>query len=680
MTDKSSRLESRIGDLVNNCSGFDGDALSRERERAFDYYFQRPRGDEVEGRAQVVSGDLSAMVEATVAQMMEAFSSDRICDFDPFDSEDEDQAQLESEAVQWFVMGRENGFLELTAAIKEALLCRNALMKVEVCDKTERTTRRLGNVTPEALPALIGGDDVVAHSYDEETGALSVTTKRTRRDFVMTSESMENFIYHSDWHRHTLEGIPVCGLRHVDTRADLIALGYPAETVNGLTEYVAQAKAETMARDPRSKDYKKNAIDQTQELVEWYELYTRMDAGDGSDELRRIAYHYTDRKIIEDIPVSRIRLAAGTCILNPHRFTGISLYDKLKQTQDMRTGLRRALLDNVNATNKNRTAGLDGVVNEDDISDGRINNHVRVKTSVSDVRSALMPLVTQDTSANILANLESTARERSEMGGAALDLQTAQMQIGGDRMGSQGLDRAYSVAEQLSAAMMKTIAATLIRDLFLLAHATLREFFDEPVPVKRNGKWTYVLPSEWPERRNVTVKPGMSPGERTRRAAALGQVIDAQIMLADRGMDEVLVGLPEFNRAVMDWARLNEVQNPEQYFIDPDSDRARAALDSKSKQRQQERTERLALMQQAYGLEQLRIALGKYDGDAQRMVDVFKAVLDSEVEEAKIVGGATAELVKMQRQGAEYADERSTDGGGGSTGREPAAGGDTEQT
>jgi hypothetical protein len=356
------------------------------------------------------------------------------------------------------------------------------------------------------------------------------------------------------------------------------------------------------------------------------------------------------------------------------------MYDKLKQTQDMRTGLRRALLDNVNATNKNRTAGLDGVVNEDDISDGRINNHVRVKTSVSDVRQALMPLVTQDTSANILANLESTARERSEMGGAALDLQTAQMQIGGDRMGSQGLDRAYSVAEQLSAAMMKTISSTLIRDLFLLAHATLREFFDEPVPVKRNGKWTYVSPSEWPERRNVTVKPGMSPGERTRRAAALGQVIDAQIMLADRGMDEVLVGLNEFNRAVMDWARLNEVQHPEQYFIDPESERSRAALQSKSQQRQQERTERLSLMQQAYGLEQLRIALGKYDGDAQRMVDVFKAVLDSEVEEAKIVGGATAELVKMQRQGAEYANEAGTNDGGGETGRQPAAGGDTEQT
>ena len=291
-----------------------------------------------------------------------------------------------------------------------------------------------------------------------------------------------------------------------------------------------------------------------------------------------------------------------------------------------------------------------------------------------------MPLITQDTSQNILLNLESTARERSEMGGAALDMQSAQMQIGGDRMGSQGLDRAYSVAEQLSAAMMKTIASTLIRDVFLLAHATLREFFDDELPIKRNGKWQHVKPSAWPERRSVTVKPGMSAGERTRRAGALGQVIDAQMMLADKGMDEVLVDLNGFNRAVMDWARLMEVQNPEQYFVDPQSDQAQAALQKKADQREADATQRRTLMQNAFGLEQLRIALGKYDGDADRMLAYFTAVLDSEVEEAKIVGQATTELVKLQKAGTKNAESNGSAAriSGTPVADESAAAGDTE--
>jgi hypothetical protein len=248
------------------------------------------------------------------------------------------------------------------------------------------------------------------------------------------------------------------------------------------------------------------------------------------------------------------------------------------------------------------------------------------------------------------------------------------MQIGGDRMGSQGLEKAYSVAEQLSAAMMKTIAATLIRDVFLLAHRTLREYFDEPVPIKRNGKWTYVTPAEWPERKNVTVKPGMSPGERARRANALAQIIDSQLMLADKGMDEVLVGLNEFNRALMDWARLNEVQNPEQYYIDPESDRSQAALQNKQKQAADFDMQKKTLMQQAFGLEQMRLAFEKYRQDSDLQFKYFAEILGVEVEEAKIVGSATVDIAKAKRQADEQAGiEEGSNGAGG----EPPAAADT---
>jgi hypothetical protein len=127
------------------------------------------------------------------------------------------------------------------------------------------------------------------------------------------------------------------------------------------------------------------------------------------------------------------------------------------------------------------------------------------------------------------------------------------------------------------------------------------------------------------------------------------------MMLSDKGMDEVLVDLTGFNRAVLDWARLMEVQNPEQYFVDPESEQGQAALKQKDEARQKETMERRTLMQNAFGLEQMRLALGKYDGDADRVLEYFKATLSSEVEEAKIVGSATADLVKQQREGTKNA-------------------------
>src|SRR6185436_16122469 len=99
--------------------------------------------------------------------------------------------------------------------------------------------------------------------------------------------------------------------------------------------------------------------------------------------------------------------------------------------------------------------------------------------------------------ANILQNIEAIKRDRTEMGGAALELSSGQLQVGGDRMGSQGLDRAYSVMESLAALMMQTLAATLIRNFFLLVHATLREHYTGAVNIKRNGRWITAVPSQW---------------------------------------------------------------------------------------------------------------------------------------------------------------------------------------
>jgi hypothetical protein len=59
----------------------------------------RARGDEVPGRSQVVSGDLSSMVEANMAQMLESFSSDNIVEFDPVGPEVERKQQKSNSTI-----------------------------------------------------------------------------------------------------------------------------------------------------------------------------------------------------------------------------------------------------------------------------------------------------------------------------------------------------------------------------------------------------------------------------------------------------------------------------------------------------------------------------------------------------------------------------------------------------
>src|SRR5690606_18384427 len=116
--------------------------------------------------------------------------------------------------------------------------------------------------------------------------------------------------------------------------------------------------------------------------------------------------------------------------------------------QDINTALQRALLDNVQATSKNRLAYIDGKANPDDIADGRVNGAIRVKGSVGRVADAIMPLAVPDTSQGIRDAIQHQRQIRTELGGSSLDMQAGELQVS-KQVGSLGLDRAFSVAEQL---------------------------------------------------------------------------------------------------------------------------------------------------------------------------------------------------------------------------------------
>lgn len=653
-----SELVTKIDAQLRRCNGFDGDKIEADRKSALDYYFQRLRGDEVQGASKVVSGDLSAMVEANLAQMMDAFSGDAIAEFHAVDEADADQAELESCVVQYFLMGLNNGFLQFLQAIKDALLIRNGVIKVWTEEKVRATRRTLIGVTDDALPALIDAPGVEVGAYNPKEGTLKVRIVDRKLTFKAEALPPENFLYLDSWDSHSVQDIPFCAERHIDSRSDMIEQhGFDKDQVAKLPRWNQSYKLTAQARSPGSVQDYREGFDASGELVEWFESYVLMDRdGDGIAERRRISI--SGGQLLEDEPARLIPYASGSAIVNPHRYLGISLYDKLRQVQDVSTGLQRGLLDNVTATNKPRIGYLDGLVNVDDLDNGRPNASVRVKKSVGDVNRAVAPIIIPDMSQGILANLEFQRSLRSEMGGAALDLATGQMQLN-ERLGSMGLDRAYSVMEQLASLMTKTVAATLIRETFLLAHATLRETFDQPVPFKRTGRWITAVPSQWPERRHLTVKVGMSPGERARRAGALERVGKFQADMAAQGMDEVLVDLDRFYRLALDWCRAQDIPHPEQYFVDPRSEQSLQARKAKSEAGARDRAAQSAFLQQAVQLEQIRTALGKYQTDVETQFKYWSETLRAEIEEAKIVGDvAKSMLTNGQNSRAATSEEK----------------------
>lgn len=637
-----------IKKLLQDCVGFDGDELQTSRTEAYNYYFQRPRGDEVAGRSSFVSGDLSSMVEGNLAQMVEPLSGKRIAEYCAYDAADKEQAAKESDCIYEMLFKRQNGFIEVTSAIKDAMLVRTSVVKVHVETLTHKQLVRRENVAPEIVYEVldkIGQVDV--HKYDGETGKLSATVKKTTRQFKCESIAPENFLIPKNWHRQDLEGIPFCAERHVETRAKLIARGFDKEKVDRIRRFNNFTQSGSDARLPRNVSPTSNPIDRSQDLVEWYECYVMLDDGTGAATLHCISI--SDKDILEDEEdVTVIPYAIGMIILNPHTFMGISLHDKLKSTQDGSTALTRALFDNLNAVNKNRTAHFDGVADEDDLTDGRTNGSIRVKPGVvPDVRMAVAAFAVPDASGNILPNIEHMRRVRSEMGGAALDMATGQMQLN-DRLGSQGLDRAYSVMEQNAAFMTRIIANTLIRGMYLIAHEVLRTEWPEAISFERGKEWIKQLPNQWQKRESVNLNLGASMNERARQSAVLEKVMEKQAALAEHGMEDILVDVTAYYNASIDWLRINDIPTPERYFIDPRTPNAMKAMQARAVSRQQQAQQQQALMFQAVGLEQMRVALQKYLGDARLQFDYYNAVLNAQVEEAKITASSVMDYMKAK--------------------------------
>jgi hypothetical protein len=653
---KEKDLAQRLRKLLVNCIGFEGDELAEGRKDAYNYYFQRPRGDEVEGRSEIVTGDLSAMVEGNLSMMIEPLTNKRIAEYCAYDPLDEEQAQLESDCVTEMLFKRQNGFIELTCAVKDALLLRNAVVKVYVDERTHRHRVRRSNVEPEIVTDVLDSiGEVRVHKYDPETKELSATIRKTTRKFCVESIAPENFLFPKNWHRQDLEGIPFCAERHVEPRSTLIERGFPPEKVRMLRKFNNPYAHSADSRLPRSLTPHSVPIDQSQELVEWYECYAMMEAEDESAELHVISLgNGSEGGIIlqDDTDTSIVCYATGVAIINPHTFIGISLYDKIKSTQDRTTALERALQDNLNTTNKNRTAHLDGVVEEQDLLDGRTNGSIRVAADrVQDVRQAITAFQVPDTSANILANLQYAKTTRSEMGGAALDMSTGQMQLN-DRLGSQGLDRAYSVMEMLAQFMMRILAHTLVRSVYKVAHEVLRTEWPEVIQFKRGKDWVTVEPWKWPVRESVKINIDKALNERARLSSVLDALMTKQILLAQHGMEEILVDVQAFYNTLVDWLRINDVEVPERYLLDPRSPAAKSAFAKKAQAADAAAKKQEALMQQAIGLEQIRASLDKYTHDSRLQFDYYKTVLDTQIEEAKLTMQGFVDLMKARTEAA----------------------------
>jgi len=622
-------LQYSIGGSGSNNQGADDSEITEAWTNSLDYYFGKPRGDEVEGRSKVISMDLADMVEQTVAQIMPSFATDCLGEFEAYSVEESNQAKIESDAVNWTILNQNNGFIEFTGAIKDGLLQRNGIIEIYVDEHFEIEENSYENVG--LMPAqqilqdpnneITAAEDIQDAIFDTDNNLiqeplynLQVKTKIPVKQLKIESVAPDNFAVNQDHNSIYLHDARFVCHTVYKTRSQLIQMGYDQETVNGLKATTHKTDEESRAR---SRSESENDMDSAQfqgEIIEVQKVFYLVDTdGDGVAERRRIIK--AGSEILENEIFPTVPYAAGTSFLLPHRFWCLSMYDKLKQVQDTKTSFLRKTLDNAEGLINQRVIAVNGQVNMDDLLSSRPTGVVRAKRN-----DAVVPYPVQnlgDTGFKMLGYMD---KVRKEGGGAQLDVGTSEnMPVQGQT--AHGMERWMSSQEQLSYMMTRTNAETLVKETYRITHLLMRTFMPEQMMYKSGNQMVSTVPGMWPPRAKVSINIQLSMAEKQRKYQVLENVIAQQKEAMQNGYRGVLASEETIFNAKVDQLKLAGLDNPERYWINPNSPQAQQAAQQNAQgmqaQQQQEIAQNDKLLQT-----QLQIT------NMQEQSDKLKAQLD----------------------------------------------------
>jgi len=172
-----SELISQIKNELMSCVGGENTDLSEARIRAANYYFNRPRGDEVTGRSKVQSSDVMDVIEWVLPDIIEAFTTnDDAVQFQPMGRYDIEQAKIESQYINHIFYTEAGGYLTLYSMFKDALLYKNGVVKTVWEERQKTRYDEYSGLNSVELQVVLAGNE----DYEVEPYQIEVDKKKLK--------------------------------------------------------------------------------------------------------------------------------------------------------------------------------------------------------------------------------------------------------------------------------------------------------------------------------------------------------------------------------------------------------------------------------------------------------------------------------------------------------------------
>jgi hypothetical protein len=521
-----------VGKRLSDAMGASNTELNVEREKALNFYFGRPLGNEIEGRSQVVSKDMMDTIEWIMPSLMRVFTIKSAVQFDPVGPEDEELARQESEYVSHVLWKKNPGFMLIYTWLKDALMCKVSYVKYWWDESEKVTVRRYTGLNPDELALLMqdlnqGAEAEITESEQDENGYWNCKVRITTETGCARIEAIppEEVLVSSDCKGNAKDAKFVGSIRRV-TRSDLMEMGYSRKVVDEINDYVVSASNNVaMARDTVNENAERSdeGVDWATKELQLLECYTYVDVDDdGIAELRH--FLMGGDTILENEEFDDIPIVSWTPVPLPHRHAGLSMYDLVEDLQRIHTALERSLLDNAYFGNNQRIIYDKNTVNLGMLQVNRPGGHIAndgpvagsfAQLPVADIATRLLP---------VIQHVQQLRERRTGVGDmtTGIDADTLAQATKGAYMDAKG------AANQRIEAIARIFAETGLAALYGSLHKLLMKHQDWPERFRLRQQWVTANPSEWQERANLTISVGLGTAGREEVRTNLMAMASAQ--------------------------------------------------------------------------------------------------------------------------------------------------------
>ena len=659
--------------LLDQALGY-RDQLSADRKEAELLY----KGDvakwlkDKDGRSKVVSGDVRSTINKVLPSLVRTVLGNEIIgQYGAMNENDTAAALQATEYVNLHLLDRARARDAIYDAMHDACRIRNGILHVCAVKKTDVRGSSHENLSDQSLIAIVQteGVEVLEHSEtpgetDPMTGETAtlhnVKIKRIVSKTMpkMIAVPMEEYLIHPDA-TNSHEDSPLVGREYLITRSDLVAMGYDAEKVAGLSETTADPIQEG-ERATRRKWTDAGDTTQAKELhlIQCFDLYVRLDAdGDGIAELRHVflAGGKGEENLFVDEYADFIPYYDVIIERSPHQWEGVSITDHVAPSMIAKTALLRGYQDNLYLVNDPQpVVNVDHAKNTDAIVNREPGRPIFVDgtDNVNNVVSYNVTPFVGDKALQGVAYWDSRISDDSGIDDASAGLPPDALQ--------NVTAKASAMLEQKGIAKVELMARTVAECLKPVFEGLLKltiQHVDKPEMIRLRDKYVEIDPRSWNADMDVNITTGLGSGSRERDMMVMQNILSIQErVITQMGENNPYVTPKNMVNALRKSVQAAGMPNPDPFFSEPTEEALQQYFDSKANQKPLEiqvvEAKAMADVEKRKAELPFEVEMKKLDVQAAREKEVVQsqAAVEERVAIAQIEQGSKAEELRIKEK------------------------------